>query len=140
MKIFRRLLDDLRVDITVRDKDDRSFLTYAAEYGATKTIQTFLHCPKRQDDIDRLLDDEVDKKGVSPLSYAAQGGHNDTVRLLCQTKKIDSQLRSVDKLDGANAFDIAAKYQHVKVIRELGKYYYRDGVNSRNLTGAHLSL
>ena len=134
LEILRKLLCDLRVDITVRDKRDRSFLSYTAEHGCTEAIQELLGCSERQDDIDRLLDDSGDRRGFSPLSHAAWYGHSDTVRLLCQTKKVDSQLQSVDELDGANVFDIAAKRQHAKVIRVLGKYH-PDGVHSRDLTG-----
>ena len=134
LEILRKLLCDLRVDITVRDRHDRSFLSYAAEYGATEAIQELLNSAERQDEIERLLDDKGDEKGLSPLSHAAWMGRSDTVRLLCKTKRIDSQLRSVDKLDGDNVFHLAAKRQHVKVIQELGNYY-PEGVNSRDVTG-----
>lgn len=103
----------------MRDEHDRNFLSYAAELGSTEAIQELLGCSERQDDIDRLLDDSRDKRGLSPLSHAAWYGQSDTVRLLCQTKKIGSQLQSIDELDGANVFDIAAKRQHAKVIRVL---------------------
>ena len=134
LDILRKLLYDFRVDITVRTEHGRSVLSYAAEFGSTKAIQELLGCSERKDDIDRLLDNSGDDRGLSPLSHAAWYGHSDTVRLLCQTKKIHSQLQSVDKLDGANVFDIAAKRQHAKVIRVLGKYH-PDGVHSRDVTG-----
>ncbi|CAD6581928.1 MAG: hypothetical protein ASARMPRED_000737 [Alectoria sarmentosa] len=139
LEILRKLLCDSRVDITVRDRHDRSFLSYAAEYGATEAIQELLNSPERQGEIERLLDDKGDEKGLSPLSYAAWMGRSDTVRLLCKTKRIDSQLRSVDKLDGANVFHLAAKRQHVKVIRELGNYY-REGGTSADILHALLDL
>ena len=133
LEILRKLLCDLRVDITVRDEHDRSFLSYAAELGSTDAIQELLDYWERQNDIDRLLDDSGDKTGLSPLSHAAWYGHSDTVRLLCQTKKIGSQLQSVDELDGANVFDIAAKRQHAKVITVLGKYHPEGGHKIRAL-------
>lgn len=134
LRILRKLLSDPRVDITVRDNDGRSILSHAAELGATSAIRKLLCWEKRQDEIARLLDDSGDNKGMSPLSHAAWGGHSDTVGALCETKKIDSQLRSADKLDGANVFDIAAKRGHAQVIRELGRYY-PDGVNNRDHSG-----
>lgn len=134
MEILRQLLYDLRVDITIRDERDRTFLSYAAEVGSTEAIQQLLDCEERQDEIERLLNDSGDKAGLSPLSHAAWYGHSDTVHLLCQTKRIGSQLQSVNKLEGANVFEIAAKRQHAKVIRVLGEYY-PDGVHSRDVTG-----
>lgn len=133
-EIFFRLLRDSRVDITVRDKHGRSCLSYAAECGATDIIQELLDCRERQDAINRLLDDKGDNNGVSSLSHATWMGHVSTVRLLCKTKKIDTQLQSVNKLDGDNAFALAAKRGHVKVIKELGKYY-PSGINSLDITG-----
>lgn len=134
LEILRKLLCDPRVDIAVRDERDRTFLSHAAEIGSTEAIQELLMCEERQDEIERLLDDSGDRKGLSPLSYAANYGHSDTIRLLCQTKRIGSQLQSVDKMDGANVFEIAARRQHAKVIRVLGEYY-PDGVHSRDLSG-----
>ena len=134
LEILRKLLCDPRVDITLRDKKDRSFLSYAAEYGSTEAIQELLDCSERQNDTDKLLDDSGDEEGRSPLSHAAWYGHSDTVHLLCQTKKIDSQLQSVDNTEGANVFEIAARRQHAGVIRVLGEYH-PDGVHSRDLTG-----
>ena len=134
LKILRKLLRDLRVDITMRDEHDRTFLSYAAGLGSTKAIRELLNCWERQDDIDRLLDDSGDKGGLSPLSHAARNGHSDTVCLLCKTKKIDRQLQSVNRLNGANVFAIAAERQHAKVIRVLGDYYLA-GVNSRDTAG-----
>lgn len=134
LEILRKLLCDPRVDIAVRDERDRTFLSHTAEIGSTEAIQELLMCEERQDEIERLLDDSGDRKGLSPLSYAANYGHSDTIRLLCQTKRIGSQLQSVDKMDGANVFEIAARRQHAKVIRVLGEYY-PDGVHSRDLSG-----
>lgn len=133
-KILRKLLSDLRVDITVRDAHGRSFLSSAAELGSTDAIQELLDRSERQDDNDRLLDDSGDKSGLSPLSHAAWNGHSDTVRLLCKTKKIGSQLQSVDKMDEANVFELAVRQQHVEVIKVLGEYY-PEGVHSRDKTG-----
>ena len=100
-----------------------------------KVIEILLNCQDRQDDVARLLNDSGDEKRFLLLHYAAWEGHSDAVGgLLCQTKRIDSQLRSVDKLEGDNVFRIAAKRQHAKVIKELGKYY-RDGVNRRDRDG-----
>ncbi len=81
-----------------------------------------------------FLNDVGDNEGLSPLSHAARWGHIDAVRVLCETKQIDSQLWSVDKLDGANAFDLAATTGQVQVIKELIKHH-SDGVNNRDLSG-----
>lgn len=134
MNILRKLLRDVRVDITLRDKRGRSCLSWFAEYGVTNAIQEILHCPKQQRAIDKLLDDPGDNAGVSPLSHAAFMGHTDTVRLLCETKRVQSQLESVDNLDRANVFDRAAKRGHANVIEELGKHY-PEGVDFRDATG-----
>ncbi len=37
----------------------------------------------------------------------------------------ERQLESVDKLDGANVLDLAAKNRRVEIIRYLGKVYYK---------------
>lgn len=133
-KIFLKLLRDPRIDITVRDKRGRSLLSYAAEQGVTKAIQRLLDCRERQIDTKRLLNDVGDNGGLSPLSHAARWGHVDAVRLLCETKQIDSQLRSVNKLDGDNVIHVAARTDQVQVIKELVKHY-PDGVNKRDLSG-----
>ncbi|MCJ1377534.1 hypothetical protein MMC17_000629 [Xylographa soralifera] len=133
-KIFFKLLHDPRTDVTVRDNHGRSVLSYLCEYGATKAIQGLLDCPERKADIQKLLHDPGDTKGLSPLSYVATWGHLDAIRLLCTTAQIDAQLRSVDHLDGANVFDLAAKNGRVHAIRELARYYPQ-GVHSRDRTG-----
>ena len=58
--ILVALLQDCRMDIALRDNNGRSILSYAAELGATEAIR--LTHRERQDDFDRLLDDEGDKK------------------------------------------------------------------------------
>lgn len=135
--ILRKLLDDHRVDITIREKRNRSILSWAAECGATEAVEEILGC-YGQKDIESLLDDGGDNEGVSPLSYAAYNGHSDIVHLLCDTKQIDKQLQSVDKRDGDNVYARAVRALvprgKVEVIRELGRYY-RDGVDSRDKTG-----
>ena len=64
LEIFRKLLYDLRLDITMRDEHDRSFLSFAAELGSTEAIQELLGCSERPGGIDRLLDDSGDKRGL----------------------------------------------------------------------------
>ena len=132
-EILRRLLKDLRIDITIRNMRGRSILSYAAEQGVTKVIQKLLDCPERQVDIQILLDDVDDNEGLSPLSRATRWGHFDAVRLLCETKQIDRQLWSVDKLNGDNAFHIAARSGQVQIIKELTKHH-PDGLNTRDLS------
>lgn len=104
LKILRKLHCDPRVDIAVRDKYDRTVLSYSAEIGSTEAIQELLMFEERQDEVERLLNASGDREVLSPLSHAAGCGHTDTIRLLCQTNIIGSQLQSVDKLDGANVF------------------------------------
>jgi len=134
MAIFHKLLRDPRADITLRDDKGRSCLSYLAEFDATEAIQALLDCDKRKDAVLKLLDDEGDNNGDSPLTHAACKGHARTVRLLCQTHKIDNQLQSVDKTDGANIFHLAARFGQVDIIRILGEYYPQ-GLNRRDATG-----
>ena len=134
MEIFYKLLHDDRTDITPRDRQGRSCLSYLAENGATEAIQALAKCEERQAAVLQLLDDEGDNNGVSPLSHATIRGHAPTVRLLYGTHKIDRQLESVDNLDGANVFDLAAKNGRVDIIKYLGKVYPQ-GLNSRDATG-----
>ncbi|MCJ1393025.1 hypothetical protein MMC18_005897 [Xylographa bjoerkii] len=129
-----KLLKADNVDVNLKDLQGTTPIFFAIEYGVTKAIQGLLDYSERTEDIGKLSDEPGDKKGVSPLSYAATWGHLDSVRLLCNTKQIDRQLRSVDKLDGANVVDVAAKHGHVQVIKELIKYY-PEGVHSRDKTG-----
>lgn len=122
------------MDITVRDKRGRSVLSYATEAGAMKAIKRLLNCQERQNNVVRLLNDSGDAKRILASQLCCLGGTLRCRRPPMQTKKIDSQVRSVDNMAGGNVFGIAAKRQHAKVIKELGKYY-RDGVNSRDRDG-----
>ena len=135
LDVFRRLLDDLRLDITLRDAEGRTCLSYLAQYDVTEAIQALLDCSDRQDAVRVLLDDEGDKRGFSPLSYAVRWSDNaSTVRILCKTNKIQSQLESVCEPDNENVFVLAARNGHVNAIRELGRYY-PEGVNCRDKSG-----
>ena len=135
LHIFLQLLNDPRVDITSRDNDGRTCLSYLAQYGATEAIKAILDRDERQEAVAQLLDDKGDNRGFSPLSYAAWwGNYSSTVRVLCETNRVGSQLESKDKLDGDNVFQKAARYGHADVIRELGKHY-PSGVNCRDNTG-----
>lgn len=134
MAIFHKLLRDPRADITLRDNKGRSCLSYLAEYDATEAIQALLDCDNRTDAVLKILDDEGDNNGDSPLTHAACKGHVRTARLLCQANKVDAQLHSVDKTDGANIFHLAARFGQVDIIRLL-KEYYSQGLNSRDATG-----
>ena len=133
--ILQMLLDKPEVDITLRDRQGRTILWYAADIGATQATKLLLGCRRRQEAIDKLLDDRGDTAGESPLFRAAFQGHIDVIKMLCETgQKIQRQLESVDKMDGANVFDIAAKRGKTRAIDMLGKYY-PEGVNGRDLTG-----
>ncbi|KAL8688063.1 MAG: hypothetical protein Q9218_005932 [Villophora microphyllina] len=143
-KTFKKLLQDPRVDITVRDKEGQTCLWRAACYGNTKAIQILLNEDGRKEAVDQLLEDvgpdyggpnaKGDNKGISPLSIAVKNGHSDIVRLLCETKRISRQLESVDDRDEANAFYIAAKHGRADIIRILA-HYHPKGVHSRDATG-----
>lgn len=134
MEIFYKLLYDDRTDITLRDRHDRSCLSYLAENGVAEVIQGLIKCEKRQVAVLQLLNDEGDNNGISPLSHATIRGHVLIVQLLYETHKIDRQLESVDKLDEANVFDLAVKNGRVNIIKYLGKVYPQ-GLNSRDATG-----
>lgn len=134
IEIFRKLLQDRRVDITVRDDRGRSCLSYLAEYRATEAIRALLDCQERQEAVDQLLDDGGDKRCLSPLRHAAFVGHTEAVGVLCGTHKISRQLPSVDELERANVFHLAAKRQHAEVIRVLGDVCSA-GLNGRDQTG-----
>lgn len=134
IEIFYKLLYDDSTDITLRDRHGRSCLSYIAENGVAEAIQALIKCEKRQVAVLQILNDEGDNNGISPLSHATIRGHVFIVQLLYETHKIDRQLESVDKLDKANVFDLAAKNGRVDIIRYLGKVYSQ-GLNSRDVTG-----
>ena len=133
--ILQMLLKKPEVNITLRDHKGRTILWYAADVGATQAIKLLLGYRRRQDEIDKLLDDRGDVNGESPLFRAVFKGYVDVIKVLCKTGgKIQRQLEGVDKMDGANVFDVAAKMGHAQAIDMLGKYYLK-GVNSQDLTG-----
>ncbi|MCJ1291416.1 hypothetical protein MMC34_002959 [Xylographa carneopallida] len=133
-KIFSKLLHDPCTDVAVRSDQGRSLLSYLYEYGATTALDSLLDCRPCAAELTTLLDDAGDAKGLSPLSYAATWGHVGVIRRLCRTGQIGTQLRSVDTLDGANAFDVAAKNARPLAIAELAAHH-APGVHSRDRTG-----
>jgi ankyrin repeat protein len=74
-------------------------------------------------DVQSLLDDPGDRdRGWTPLSWAAYNGHLEVVRMLCLTKRIDTQLASVDKR-GQNVVSLAADRNHGDIIKLLANFY-----------------
>ena len=134
MTILCLLLEDPRVHITIRNHRGRSCLSLFAEFGAVKAVKRILKTKSRKEEVEQLLADAGDEQGVSPLGHAIWWGHIDVVRLLCDTKRIEAQLNSVDQKNGANAFDRAAQQGKANIIRELCKYHPK-GVNNRDVTG-----
>lgn len=133
-RMIQLLLNRPDLDITPRDDHGRTVLWYAADLGAAQAIKMLLGYRRKQESIDKLLNDCGDITGQSPLFRATYNGHVDVIELLCETKKVQHQLDSVDDLDGANVFDVAAKRGHVRAVDVLGRYH-PNGVNSRDKSG-----
>lgn len=68
LKILRKLHCDPRVDIAVRDKYDRTVLSYSAEIGSTEAIQELLMFEERQDEVERLLNASGDRSIIASQS------------------------------------------------------------------------
>ena len=133
-RILLKLLSHEDTNINLRDGRDRTILSHAAELGATDFIKELSKYRERKKGFAALLADAGDKYGISPLSHATQGGHLETVRFLCQTKKIDEQFKSVNEIEKANVFDVAARTNRPLIIEEIARYY-PEGVNRQDKTG-----
>ena len=132
--ILLKLLSHNDTNINLRDGRDRTILSHAAELGATDFIKELLKYRGRHKDLAALLDDAGDNAGISPLSHATQGGHLETVRVLCQTKKVRKQFESVNVREKGNVFEVAARTNRPLIIEEIAKYY-PEGVNSQDQSG-----
>ena len=132
--ILLKLLSHKDTNINLRDGRGRTILSHAARYGATGFIQELSKHRERKKDFEELLNDPGDIYKISPLSHATQWGRLETVRLLCQTKKIDTQFKSVNTMEEGNVFDVAARTNHPLIIEEIAKYY-PEGVNIQDQSG-----
>lgn len=136
-EMIQILLDRSELNLTPRDHQGRTVLWFAADRGNKQAVKMLLRYRRRQEyqeDIDNLLDDYGDLTGQSPLHRAAFYGYDDIIEMLCETKKVQHQLESVDNLNGANVFDVAATRGKAGAIDVLG-HYYPSGVNHRDLSG-----
>jgi ankyrin repeat protein len=89
--------------------------------GACDAINILIKSPRPE--VQSLLDDPGDNdRGWTPLSWAAYNGHLEVVETLCLTKRIDTQLASVDKR-GQNVFSLAADRNNGDIIRLLANFY-----------------
>jgi ankyrin repeat protein len=121
LKQLKYLLTVNEIDISRRDNRGGTVLSWAAEKGALKAIDILLK--SRRSEIKALLEDTGDTTyGRSPLGYAAFYGHAEVVEALCNTRKVDAQLASVDQ-KGQNAVVLAADRNNWEVIQVLAKYY-----------------
>lgn len=120
-RLMRRLLGDVRVDISATTVRGMRALHYAAMGGHTNIVRMLLD-----------VDHEIDARGhggCTALHLAAKMGKEDVVRLLVEAgAKVNAKWN-----DEATAWDLAAAYNHENVQQlllkhgaEKGESHYRD--------------
>jgi FOG: Ankyrin repeat len=104
--LFARAQD---IDPDLQDKEGRTPLSWAAEYGHTEVVKTLLSDG-------RVDPDRQDNNGQTPLSWAARKGHTEVVKCLLGDGRVDP-----DRQDnhGTTPLDCASSHGHMEIIKAL---------------------
>ncbi len=106
---LRMLLKHPHIDVNRADKEGRTPLHAAADYGRADVLRELLNFPVIQANVS-------DSRGRTPLHEAAESGSAECVRLLLQNGSID--INQADK-DGQTALLIALEQNHADCIHLL---------------------
>jgi ankyrin repeat protein len=109
-----QFLETGKVDVDSKGVNDRTPLSWAAEYGRDAVVKLLLETGK-------VDVDSNDRAGQTPLLLAANNRHNTVVKLLLETGKVD--VNSEDR-HGRTLLSWAAEYGYddvAKLLRETGK-------------------
>jgi ankyrin repeat protein len=105
----KQLLDTGKVEVDSKDKNGRTPLSWAADYGQEATVKQLL-------DTGKVEVDSRDNNGRSPLSWAARNGQEATVKRLVDTSKVD--LDSRDNY-GQTTLSWAARNGQEAIVKQL---------------------
>ncbi|KAJ3547601.1 hypothetical protein NM208_g1444 [Fusarium decemcellulare] len=108
---------------------DRTPLSYAAEAGHSSVV-SFLLSTKRVDPDSKAYDDKDDDDddvddeagyyaGRTPLSLAAEGGHEAVINLLLATEAVEPDSKATGPLSGKTPLAYAAESGHDSIVRLL---------------------
>jgi hypothetical protein len=107
--VVKLLLETGKVDIDIKDKDNRTPLLWAALGGHRDVVKQLLGTRQVEIDI-------KDKDGRTPLFWAAKKGHEVVVEHLLKTGKVD--INAKDK-DNQTSLSWAIRREHKAVVKLL---------------------
>jgi len=127
---FANLLIEKGADVYYKDERKVNTLLQASHRGLTEVVKNLL---EKHGDKDGYVDEKSDE-GITPLISAASEGHEEIVKLLTESKKVD--VDGKDK-DGTNSLMAASARGHNLVVDVLLKA--GAAVNEQNSDG-HTAL